>query len=89
MSKHTPGPWHISSEGIGCRHVRSVPVGTSICWTDGLSQDNEDDANANLIAAAPDLLEALERILEDNPGCMCANCEEGWRLVRKVKGEEG
>lgn len=40
-----------------------------------------------LIAAAPDLLEALENILYDNPGCMCANCEQGREAVKKAKGD--
>lgn len=64
MSKHTPGPWH-----------RNVPPARKYCVvfsgrnthvaavkSDGLT-DSEIEANCNLIAAAPDLLEALEVIL--------------------------
>ena len=61
MTKHTPGPWkRLHSEGsMICAnglHVASVPVGGPI--------DNPAfQANASLIAAAPDLLEALKALL--------------------------
>ena len=69
MSKHTPGPWFPQKheEGYG---VRFTPHGGSSSWwvadvigsqPDGFS----DEANAHLISAAPDLLEALEIWLAD------------------------
>ena len=69
MSEHTPGPWHAPlSDG----HARSIvwakephggPVAT-ICVTD---PDDTQTANAHLIAAAPDLLEALRAVIEYMP----------------------
>ena len=60
MSKHTPGPWEVDHEGyvvgstgkVVCRTLRNV------------FRDEVDDANFCLIAAAPELLEALKETLE-------------------------
>ena len=65
-AKHTPGPWHFDTalmdhadhlnvwEANGIGHVAAV--------SKGLTPDPSAEANARLIAAAPDLLEALEEI---------------------------
>jgi hypothetical protein len=60
-AQHTPGPW-------------TSYTGTNSIWADGKRaicivtgarnhEDQERDANARLIAAAPDLLEALNGVL--------------------------
>ena len=66
MSRHTPGPWmaQIAREETGFRMVRTYVL-------DGASGDPiahvqangmaEEEANARLIAAAPDLLDALRK----------------------------
>lgn len=59
MTKHTPGPWKYT---ISAKHNRpqiSGKDGHQICllWRDG-----EMEANARLIAAAPELLEALKNL---------------------------
>jgi hypothetical protein len=60
MSKHTPGPWVIKEidrdEGV---RVSFGLVGCG-CRVYGMP---EGEANARLIAAAPDLLAALESVL--------------------------
>ena len=63
MGKHTPGPWYCSwndndlyDQG-GVYRVQPIPVGST--WGKVVKQYN---ANANLIAAAPDLLEACKRL---------------------------
>jgi hypothetical protein len=75
MTKHTPGPWKIF-EGWGADKRRpvivdSIPdvdgkfVGNCICYTASTNPDIE--ANAKLIAAAPELLNACKaamRILD-------------------------
>ena len=65
MSKHTPGPWEVNytkattqikpNDGHGI--VATIPVRYS--KTDNLA---ENAANARLIAAAPELLEALKLV---------------------------
>jgi hypothetical protein len=61
MSKHTPGPWKVSCVGYGAR------IEPNIAWVGyGSSYPKEEHkANAQLIAAAPDLLEALIGILKN------------------------
>lgn len=75
--KSTPGPWQISDafdDGNGC----VVENGTRMiceCYEDGEPSTDEDRANARLIAAAPDLLAALEKIAEV---CNGYGDEAGW-----------
>lgn len=67
-ARHTPGPWHIHPD-----HPRAVDAsgGVEICVAQfAIRQGGNDvqmvveaEANARLIAAAPDLLAALENAL--------------------------
>jgi hypothetical protein len=68
MSKHTPGPWSsyeskyknlliVRDAGDHEVYVATVEQGAA---------DEECEANANLIAAAPELLEALEELVRCN-----------------------
>lgn len=57
MGKHTKGPWHTAN---GCQ-IRSAKHQIARAW---MMRNGEGAANAALIAAAPDLLEALELLLE-------------------------
>ena len=63
MSKHTPGPWGYAwAGGIALVFQKGEATIASIPYDD----DNEIpqvEANARLIAAAPDLLEALQGVL--------------------------
>jgi hypothetical protein len=70
MSKHTPGPWKTVARNYpiadtgdydGCWEVLTGDPKKPIVqiWGDS----DEDEANARLIAAAPDLLEALKNIV--------------------------
>ncbi|MEO0796641.1 MAG: hypothetical protein AAFX93_15840 [Verrucomicrobiota bacterium] len=75
-TKHTPGPWEFG-------RIRDVKfpewyIGSSAAdvaqisiLMDASRTDQEHIANARLIAAAPDLLEALECLLADT-------CQEGY-----------
>ena len=75
MTKHTAGPWEtMEMPGPQSDIVCQAETGQRVCeFPYGLS-DGEDAANARLIAAAPDLLEALERTLSwlaSYPGEAC------------------
>lgn len=61
MSAHTTGPWSISCVGYG------ASIEPSIAWVGyGSSYPKEENkANAKLISAAPDLLEALIGMLKN------------------------
>lgn len=60
MSKHTPGPWKATFKA-GTYLIQS-PEWRTIALA-GYT-DSEDDANARLIAAAPDLLEAIRSMVD-------------------------
>jgi len=58
MMKYTPGPWKADiCEVLGLHHA--------ICECDGSGYHEEDKANARLIAAAPDMLEAAKLALTE------------------------
>ena len=62
MTKHTPGPW--TSYSVSTDTSRRVgPPKYAVAEIKPTGRHQEDAANANLIAAAPDLLEALRDIL--------------------------
>lgn len=81
MTKHTPGPWVVGEPHPtnACAYVcndEGQEVATiyycsegGVIGKDGIwpEQPNR-DANARLIAAAPDLLEALKAILDETGG---------------------
>lgn len=58
MSKHTPGPWRTDKEIIRGGDDDYIAV---------IIAGNSSDANACLIAAAPELLEACKGFLEHWP----------------------
>jgi hypothetical protein len=72
MSKHTEGPWKV----CGCGHCGLVWAADE----ETLIHDNPDgndvqipdeehlQANANLISSAPDLLEALQDLMDEQNG---------------------
>ena len=67
MSGHTPGPWR-ADKHLGCKRImgRKAPgrqgqYSTEVCSTPGLMDEDEDKANALLIAAVTELLEAAKR----------------------------
>jgi hypothetical protein len=67
MTKHTPGPWQVKTAINGDRGILSPGVGLlAECFTAIRSFDEKTDeviANARLIAAAPELLQALENLV--------------------------
>ena len=64
QSKATPGPWDV--EPKGSRHFVDGADGLTVAYLDraGVRERSEIEANARLIASAPELLEALELALE-------------------------
>ena len=66
--KHTPGPWIIdpANKGMVCKEINSIYEYICDCeleYSDLFTQE-EEQANARLIAAVPDLLEACELALK-------------------------
>jgi hypothetical protein len=77
MSAHTPGPWQVVSAGTSqSRWIVGDREGGSIadCEPPGpWMSDGEADANAQLIAAAPDLVEALKACVIETVDYMTIN----------------
>lgn len=79
---HTPGPWEVSEDDQNGQAVVSSPeTEIATCWHHCVgSLEKEMRANARLIAAAPELLDACEALLEryrimvaaDGPECLQA-----------------
>lgn len=65
---HTPGPWTIDTDSEDV-HIAAYDAGVVIAYE---GNANERDANMYLIAAAPDLLDALQVIL--------AHTEREWMI---------
>lgn len=98
MTQHTKGPWKVNGdlmrpEIVNEDNTKAIAFMTS---TGGTTLD-EADANTRLISAAPELLEALERV----EGLLSADCcndrlafqaviqhakEEAQKAINKVKG---
>ena len=70
---HTPGPWHINRDDWGApTAIRSQDAQPVVATGPGFGSKAEIEANMNLIAAAPDMLEALQSAL--------ARLDNGYRL---------
>ena len=65
-TQHTPGPWHVATRRIEFHSERVFAAGSRYIACIGGSDDTveEQKANAHLIAAVPDLLEALEDVTD-------------------------
>ncbi len=111
-TKHTPGPWALEEVRTDCGRAFRIGSGEMLKAGKGCciiyddypgNPENERKANARLIAAAPDLLEALEASLEEvkawRAGLNTRNmntCKEGARFsdlsrsraaIAKARGE--
>ncbi|HBR3463185.1 hypothetical protein AAHV08_09115 [Klebsiella pneumoniae] len=76
--KYTPGPWFVDGH---CDVV--TEDGTVVSWTaEGIFETDEINANSQLMAAAPEMLEALQLLMAEQTGgnkscghngftCMC------------------
>ncbi len=89
MSAHTPGPWIVSDPR------KSQASGKDMYGIDGpeVVDDWEDwgftEADARLIAAAPELLAALENIVEMNPALSMGMIEPAQDAIAKATGRTG
>lgn len=87
MSEHTKGPWTVHP----IKSWVTDPTGEAVCgmlWPTYSRTEEETLANARLIAAAPEMLEALKNIENDDERIPSS----AWNLVRsaiaKATGKE-
>ena len=80
-AKHTPGPWVVRTIDQSLATVETQDGEYIICnaaqlrWDDWKTEHAERKANARLIAAAPELLEALQRL-----SAQCERLRMAWQL---------
>jgi len=77
MSNHTPGPWRYEAS---TKTIRACPSNYWLATMDSWDGAVNNEANARLIAAAPDLLEALEELVSRRES-VCAERGEMDRLA--------
>ena len=84
--RHTPGPWHVGAgNGEGSIFAENGRTRLEIGGTTlhpiaqmGRGWDEEEDeANARLVAAAPELLEALRWFADELPSIIRTHCPLG------------
>lgn len=84
MKTPTPGPWHL---GMRPGPIIYGPLGEQVADLRGLTlQKSESIANAHLIASAPDLLAALERLA--HPMADDDDLDYAREIIAKAKGQQ-
>lgn len=83
-SKHTPGPWFQQNDKDS-PYITTMSGGR-IAYINNRSGSGEQAANACLIAAAPDLLEALQEIL-DSADSTSVGYDIAVKAIAKAIGE--
>lgn len=66
-AKHTPGPWHTTGDGLVYAEPSfddiEAPLVCDATEEGWMGPNDEEKANAQLISAAPELLEALRALM--------------------------
>ena len=102
MSKHTPGPWTIdycdgdqhypyikAGQHVSGGYRVSYIIADKIGGREPAGDRSEVAANARLLAAAPDLLEALQllmRKVECGTALHCEICDQARAAIAKARG---
>lgn len=91
MSKHTQGPWSGGKECINAPNGRLIAEVMFYNSPDRKEMTNEEfEANSNLLAAAPDMLNALLRCVSALRANGAPNCEavkEANNIIYNILGE--
>lgn len=90
--KHTPGPWHNEKHRSGYSITADIDqyIADAHEWTGGSKDCATSMANAHLIAAAPEMFDALENIIQADSarGCMTqGDFDKVLQAIKKAKGE--
>jgi len=101
-TRYTPGPWWIEERGdvisiLGprenCSHNGRNPawemakIDNYVFWDEPETED-EDRANARLICAAPELLEALQLLFESYKSLADSGDAGNWRIEDQPEGKQ-
>lgn len=96
---HTPGPWVVGGASGNDGEAREIAAASrTIAWSASTRDEDEgdvvteeDDANANLIAASPDLLDAArlanQELLDLGQGSSASPALRAlWAAIAKAEG---
>ena len=97
MIKHTPGPWLTDRNNVHSGQIATVHHCLNNDWVEIWSSktpigETEQEANARLIAVSPELLEALEKVIDEwQYGSSIEEANEVYtkakEAIAKAKGE--
>lgn len=93
MNKHTPGPWNATKFNPVTGDIDDcylyVEPGIAVIERNVRGRDQHDTANSRLLAAAPDLLEALSEIINDGGKFVMTNetHRKARAAIAKARGE--
>ena len=104
IASHTPGPWSVNGMLGNDVHIGTGPFSAPIAAAYSLQHMRTTTlhANARLIAAAPDLLEALIKLSNEvmgsaemarpsigntNANCLLQRAEEARAAIKKARGQ--
>lgn len=76
-TKHTPGPW--SAGGGSIQRHDGQDLAEIWCGDTDVSEE-EDEANCRLMAAAPEMSDALVEVCETCESSVCGSCSVGRAL---------
>lgn len=80
-TKHTPGPWYV--EGTEIKHTNGLIIAGT--YYVGVNRRNEREANARLIAVAPELYALVRGYLTTYPHDTYN--EKAQELINKIAGK--
>lgn len=85
--KHTQGPWTVKKTRDECFYIESgdAPIADVHEWTGSHENLEASKSNAYLIAAAPEMLDMLEKLSHLHESGQWHNEVE--KLIKKAKGE--
>lgn len=91
QEKHTPGPWSaapvLSFGEFEIAGANKEEVALIYGYSGGDEPGaNPSEANARLIAAAPELLEALKAVLDDKTRTYAVRCMKARAVIAKAEG---
>lgn len=85
-AKHTPGPWTVRSTCIYTADEHEDWVAS--CGNGQVARQQINKANARLIAAAPELLEALQFVMTASGEQLSTAFEQAQAAIAKATGEQ-
>ena len=90
MTQHTPGPWWAVNGVVLCGDKNDPEIVCAPSQDIMAVRTEDDEANARLIATAPEMLRLLKGLTNDNQSTMREEALKGTAraLLAKIEGKE-